>query len=895
MGSRITGKTVIGYKYFMTMLMGLGAGPVDFVKKILIGDQTAWEGQLEDGQTTSIEKDNLFGGKKGEGGVNGSLTAYYGARDQKIPATVKAKINHDDPSSISDFRGTANLWWNGMICSMTWYPKTWSICFVRRKSGWDGDVWQPDLCEITMTGTVSEEIIISEEQIVVDKNNGIDDGDGHTGRYHNVTETIFAMNPIHAIYQLLTDRTWGRGYPRELIDDVSFITAATQCKAEGFGICYEYDPAQSSVAEAIGELLSTIGAGIYTDRQTGLLTIKLIRDDYDPDLLPVYTRDSGIISIERAQVATTGAAVNELHVSYYSPITNSTRVVCRTNDAAIMSLGYKVTKSVTYTAIPTAELAGRIGDRDLLVADPSIRRLSVKMDRRAWKIAPVSVIKINDPHLGIDNEIFRVVDVKDSTATDGTMTLSLATDQFNLPASSNAVDITPSYHPPSNNPTVVSDFVVQEASYRDAVLMMGSDDVQALDRNVGTSVTYAAQPTGTAMSYSVNTSANNGAWDTDTDEASFTEITTLSAAINEFDTTLTINAPEYMDEIDVGSGVQIDSEVMRVDAISDDNLTITVARGCGDTIPAAHAAKSLVVFLDTGYLIDDTEYGLYETVKTRIITNTATKSTDPSLAPTASITIQGRQGKPYPPANVLINGNKFNTKTTVETDMVVTWANRNRIQLQDKLIGHLEASQDLEADTVTYIGVYDGSKAIGYYQGTDTQWIWTKEEQIAALKDNPIPAGDTRAVTIKMGTRYQPAQGSQINSWQEYVIPALLLGTADYVKPNKQTLTITAHKATLQKHITGIVGNTARLSLGVNRANLRHHITGIGGNELALKIKAYPATIKSEPRIIPTPPVLKITAHKAALQKHVVSGDRLMEDGSSWRILQDDTLRDLEQ
>lgn len=896
MGSRITGKQVIGYKYYMTMLMGLGCGPIDFVKKIIIGDQTAWTGDLADGQTITIDKDNLFGGKNGEGGVNGQLTGYFGAADQQIPTAVKSKINHDDASTVSDFRGTANLWWNGMICSMTWYPKTWSLCFVRRKSGWDGDVWQPDLCEIPMTCTVSEEIVISEEQIVADKENDIDDGDGHTGKYHDVTEKIYAMNPVHAIYQLLTDRTWGRGYPRDWIDDVSFLAAATQLKAEGFGICYEYDPAQTKVSEAIGELITTIGGGLFPDRTTGLLTLKLIRNDYDPDLLPVFTRDNGILSIERAQVSAAGTATNELHVSYYSPITNATRTVCRTNDASIMSLGYKITKSVSYTAVPTAQLAARLGDRDLQAGDPSIRRFSIKVDRRAWKIAPVSVIKVYDAVLGIDNEILRVVDVKDTTATDGTMTLSVATDQFDLPSTTNAVDITPDFHPPSNNPTVVSSFLVQEASYRDAVLLLGSDEVQTLDRQVGTSVTYAAQPTGTAMGFSINTSANNGDWDTDTDEASFTEITTLSSSIDEWATQLTINAPEYMDEITIGSAVQIDIEVMRVDAVSDDNLTITVARGCGDTIPASHLKNATVLFLDTGYLIDSTEYGLYETVKTRIITHTFTASTDVTLAPTATITVQGRQGKPYPPANIKINGEKFTTKVTAASDMVVTWANRNRLQSQDKLVAHTEESQQLEDNTVTYIGVYDSSnKAVAYYQGVDTSWTWTKAQQIEAFASNPIAAGDTRAVTIKMGTRYQPTSGSEINCWQEYMIPALVEGSADYVKPSVLKLAISAKRAILQNHITGISATSQTLTFSAKRANLRHHITGIGATDLMLTVNAFPATLTARPRVVGNAQKLTMVAHKATLEKHIVAGERLMEDGTSWRVTDDDTERDLEQ
>lgn len=916
MGSRITGKQVIGYKYYLTELMGLGVGPIDFIKKIIIGDQTAWEGKLTDGQTTSVSKPNLFGGKKGEGGVDGKITLYGGGRDQIIPDSVKSKINHDDYTTVSDFRGTSCLWFDGMGCSMTWYPKPWTIDRVRRMSGWDGDVWQPSLCEIDMTGTVSEEIVISTEQIVNDKEKyDQDDGDGHTGRYHNVTETIYAMNPAHIIYQLLTDRTFGRGYSRESIDEVSFLAAATQLKAEGFGLCYSFNPAEKKVAEAVSEIISTIGAGLYPDRTSGLMTLKLIRDDYDPDLLPIFTRDNGIVSIERAQLSAAGTSVNELHIQYHSPISNSTRTVCRSNNASIMSLGYKVTNTVSYDSIPTSDLAARVGDRDLKAQDPSIKRYTMKFDRRLWKASPAGVIKVYDDLLKIYNEVLRITDVKDTSVLDGTMTISLASDVFRLPATTNNVDIIPDNRPTQNVPTAASTYLVQEASYRDAVLLLGSDDATKLDRTLGTSVTYVSQPNGSTESFSVDTSANGGDWSSDSDTAPFTEIAPLTEALDEWSTSVKIEVPDYMEAVPVGSAIQIDSEVMRVDAVSDDLTTYTVARGCGDTIPAKHSVKANVFFIDTGSLVDDTEYGLYETVKTRIISHTSTSSTDPVLAPVVSLVIAGRQGKPYPPANVKISGNRFTESFVVDGDMVVTWNNRNRLISQDKLIGHTEDGQDIETGCEVYVAVYDGDKNVAWFSTTGDSVTWTKDQQTEAFKSNPIPTGSTKKVTVRIGTKFDP-NNQPLDSWQAYEIETSVTAAAsDVIKPATWKTQLTWKPASLNQ--VEILPNALRINTAWKPAVLSHPTEGLGANTQSVTIAWQKAELVDRPTfiqpntqkvsvewqraalnqttIIPAATSVKISWKPATLTDIQVEGERQLEDIEGWRTLEDGTDRSLEQ
>lgn len=78
------GDQIIGYRYFMTLLMGLCRGPVDEVTEIKVSGRTAWTGAVTGNTSTEIDAGNLFGGDDKEGGVDGTLFVAMGASDQVL-------------------------------------------------------------------------------------------------------------------------------------------------------------------------------------------------------------------------------------------------------------------------------------------------------------------------------------------------------------------------------------------------------------------------------------------------------------------------------------------------------------------------------------------------------------------------------------------------------------------------------------------------------------------------------------------------------------------------------------------------------------------------------------------------------------------------------------------
>lgn len=263
---------------------------------------------------------------------------------------------------------------------------------------------------------------------------------------------INSMNPAHIIYECLTNREWGRGFPTSLIDLTSFASCAQTLFAERFGLCLKWSRSDS-IDSFIQGVIDHIGASYYQSRTTGLMTLKLIRDDYSVEDLPIYDTDSGITRINESSISSPINGVNQIEVTYHDPISDEDMVVKIDNIAAIQASGGNINLlQKNYPGIPTAALAQRLAQRDLRAASSVLRRFSFSMDRRGRMLAPGSVIRIRDAARGIPETVVRIVTVEDGTNTSGEMTLTGVQDVFALPGSSYSVPVPNTWTPPDMTP-----------------------------------------------------------------------------------------------------------------------------------------------------------------------------------------------------------------------------------------------------------------------------------------------------------------------------------------------------------------------------------------------------------------------------------------------------------
>ena len=145
-------KVTVGYHYYLGLHFGLCHGPVDALRSVVIGEREAWSGQQAETGTISINKPDLFGGKKREGGVVGDLSILMGTSGQSVNSYLQAKIGGTLPA----FRGILSAVWNGgKVTANNPYLKPWAFRVKRILQGWaGGSAWYPEKAAINASGIV---------------------------------------------------------------------------------------------------------------------------------------------------------------------------------------------------------------------------------------------------------------------------------------------------------------------------------------------------------------------------------------------------------------------------------------------------------------------------------------------------------------------------------------------------------------------------------------------------------------------------------------------------------------------------------------------------------------------------------------------------------------------
>lgn len=622
--------------------MGLNYGEVDEITDITVGDREVFKGSITNNTIIIIDKPDLFGGDESEGGIQGTLDVMFGAPNQTPSSKLAAMVGH----AVSAFRKRTTLLFDGMVCALSKYPKPWAIRRNRRLKGWDGGVWYPEKAQINLPGGIK------------------------------------AMNPVHIIFEALTNRDWGDKKPRSKLDDAAFRAAADKAYAEGFGLCIQYTH-QSPIKDFIYDVQNHIGANVFQSRTTGLWTIRLVRNDYDVNTLLTFTPNSGLLGIDDDDNSAPVKAANEIIVLYTRVAENKEGQVRVQNPAGIRGAGGVISETVSYSGIPTPELALRVAQRDLR-AKFSAKKFKVRLNRRAFKIEDGGVFRVSDPARGIQNLVLRAGKIDYGTLNAGTITVSAVLDVFGLPSNSYVAPQPSTYTPPSYEPEPVTGRVISEATYRDLVRTLSPSDIAALTPGTNLLTATGAAPTGMSLSFELEARVGTGTWNSS--DGDFCPSAVLVNAIPKGIVPIAISMSNLMggSVIELGSACVIDSEIFRVDAINIAAQTATLARGCIDTVPAAHAAGARVLFYQDYMGVDRTEYAAGVTVQARLRTRTGAGVLSPGGAPIDNYLMSRRKDRPYAPGNVTINGIAY--PAVISNAAMLSWAHRDRTIQADQLI-----------------------------------------------------------------------------------------------------------------------------------------------------------------------------------------------------------------
>lgn len=639
-------------------------------------------GSLDAGDTASgypadvskriyINAPNLFGGNKGEGGIDGPCDVMMGEATQPVNTDLQAMLG---ASRLSAFRGMLTLFFDGLVTSLNPYPKEWKFRIRRTLKGWaDDNVFYSSKCRINIP-------------------------------YGSSGSAIQAMNPAHILYECVTNPDWGRGMSSALIDEDAFTAAADTLYDEGFGLCLKWTR-QDNIDVFIQTVIDHIGAAMFVSRLTGLLTLRLIRADYDPDALPTFDMTTGAISVLEDQSTSTQPLVNEITVQYVDPRSGDEAEIRVQNIASMQAYGSIVSETVQYPGIPSAALAGRVAQRDLRIKGLPLRRMRISFDRRAYSIEPGGVFKYVDPRRNIGAIILRVGRVDDGLEGGSEVEVTCVEDVFGL-GSASYVGVPEVIAPPAGGVQPAAYERVFEASYYDLRLLLPVADI--ID-NVGYVVASASRATGLHQDFSVHTSEVPA----DIEErggSAFVAGALLAADVAYSDLLMTVEGVKDGDLITIGMTAMVGNEIMRVDSFNSATNEVWISRGCVDTLPAAHIAGAVVLFYDRIGAVDSTPYAEGDTVYGKVVTRSNSGELNPALATLYEVDLIGRVGRPYPPGNVRVNDIQYGLPMLLQPPiLVVEWAHRNKVTQAENLVTFLDDSLTPAAGLTYTLGVYRSS------------------------------------------------------------------------------------------------------------------------------------------------------------------------------------------
>ncbi|UVK46806.1 phage tail protein [Mesorhizobium sp. AR07] len=709
-------------EYTMSIHMGIcAAGPGLQLLALKYGDKEIWRGSATDAGPLVINQPTLFGDVKKEGGVKGLGWVLPGKSDQVMPATLAAKLGLTT-ATCPGFRGLFSVFFTGTKGILESPIKALAAALAGNPSNNKGGFYwganNPYLR--SMSARVRRPSIGLNPAIALMRIN--DDSLGNQQ---------WASNPGHMIYECLTNTEWGMGENPDVIDKPTFETAAQTLYGEQFGLNMIWTR-QSEIGKFIGEILTHIQAALFVNPATGKHTIKLLRGDYNVDMLPVIDASNAKLSSFKRKAW--GNISNEVVVTYTNAETGKDATVTSQDLAGIAAEGGVISASQNYYAVPNETLAIKLADRDLAAMVNPIATCEATVTREFWDTVSSDVVKLSWPEFNIEQIVCRVSLV---SKTNNTITLGLYEDIFGLDhatylSAGEGAWVNPSQPP---TPATLYQFGTAPAFMTAAALKLSDPSSLAYpevlsaiivgadsDDDIGyDSVTNVADVNGTTTQQIVGSSGYQGTW------------AITSPLVAEAVTVLTdlpgLRGPEPVagNFILIGTGADEYTEIATVQSV--DGAGFRINRGMLDTVPRDWPAGTRAFVIPAAAsVVDPTVRSAFEATPYRILTRTTVGRLAIADAPQINVSLSERPYLPNRPANVKVNGVGFGVvDASGGGNLTVTWANRNRLLESTQAMKWTEASVAGEAGQTTKITVSTtGGTLLATYSGiTGTSFVIT--------------------------------------------------------------------------------------------------------------------------------------------------------------------------
>jgi hypothetical protein len=772
--------------YYAGMHMVLCSAPIDFiafvqVKEKQVNDHPITLTGLGSGfgveqfpiangtSQVYLNKPEIFGGIKREGGVLGWLSVLFGQPDQPVAPYLASMLG----SSCPAFRGVVSVVLNRMYLGTSYYLQTWRFFATRvtvRGRGipqWQGQWSNPQIpinltYSFAYTGaeTLPENFGLTTDQVrtgyyvirgysvwVVVDDSKLSEMDGF--RYMPITGSGGLINAVHVIRECLTDIEWGLGEDESTIDSVSFDYAAETCFTEGLGFSWLWEK-DKPIEDFIAEVAEHINAVVYKSRQTGLWTITLIRKVEDTSTLPRLTsaQVQKITKLSRRQLH---ELTSQFVLKYESNLTYKEATVRISDPSLAARQGKEVLKSRTFSGVASPEVAWIIANRELKALSTPILTGSLVGGRSLAELNPGDAFVLEKFGSLTYDLVLRVVSIDIGTVEKEAVTIDFTEDTFEVTRGILTAQEGSKWSPPSSSAEPVSYRKVFESPYYVQALEKGDSAAQAISPDLSFLRATAVSPTGLSVSSQLWCAGEApGSVFQYRSQIDFQASGVLLEAIDRQATTLSVGS--LMDEANLipSTFLYLGEEIVFVTATdlfpSDPtNLTfvptIEVKRGVLDTIPEAHSLGSRFIQVQSVNSSDPTTYGVGETVSAKLLTETPSSTLDIASAPVDYLELIGRMHRPYPPGNLKINGEYWLSEIDFTNPVEFSWASRNRFSQTTSDILSYYAESTSSEDGVTYnLTLYldTGSSIIYAFTGGDLS-VTVAFSEIGGRLTEPTP------------------------------------------------------------------------------------------------------------------------------------------------------------
>nr|WP_260395035.1 phage tail protein [Sphingobium lignivorans] len=514
------------------------------------------------------------------------------------------------------------------------------------------------------------------------------------------------------------------------IDKPAFLDVAEALYIEEFGLSLKWNQ-QEPIETFVGEVLDHIQATIFVNPTSGLLSIKLLRGDYDLNDLPqINAGNAKLVKYERKLY---GQTANEVVLSWTNPENEQTETISAQDLANVEIQGSPVSTNRDYYMIRSAALAQRILDRDLRTVSAPLASLEIEVDRRGSKLVPGGLARVDFPERKIYDMICRIGRIDYGKPLDSRIKISLIEDIFALdlpepttpPRSAwENVQVPPSPVDHSQVITIPAFFANRLAAnmqYPEVIggVLAAKDGMDVIGFDL---LSEAVDVTGASQ------------WANQGEKTMLGRAQILTPLYQEAQSLITgipltrsLRNPHVGAFVAIGSGGDHAMEFALISAYDEEANAWVLERGILDTVPRSWEVGTPVWFIPIDANIADTKdfKAVGETVSFKLLTRTSLGTLPFDDADEVYGMMSARPHAPLRPANVKINGVGFGkVDATGATELVVSWSNRNRLYEDGQVVRWNEGNVTPEYLQQTIITVFRQNGDLMYYR----KGLWTETQ-----------------------------------------------------------------------------------------------------------------------------------------------------------------------